>query len=157
MCLVNCVVQIFLRLYFSFETSKLVRRSLPWGWTCTAAPVIFTVLVPGGAEQVWAAREGHSQPPRLFGCWCLMEAEGQVGTVPVTCDTHEEGADGPLHSHINAPLGLLLIWAAPGRAPAESKELPPHLTFTPTRWEFWNSQVTGRSVCIPLQNCSTQC
>lgn len=72
----------------------------------------------------------------LLGCLCLMEAEGQVGTVPVTCDTSEEGADGPLHSHINAHLGFLLIWAAPGRAPAESKELPPRLTFTPTCWEF---------------------
>lgn len=47
--LVNCVVQIFFRLYFSFKTSKLVGRRLLWGWTCTAAPVIFTVLVPGGA------------------------------------------------------------------------------------------------------------
>lgn len=47
--------------------------------------MIFSVLVPGG---VWAAWEGRS-----------------VGTVSVTCGTREEGAEGPLHSHINAHLG----------------------------------------------------
>lgn len=111
MCLVHCVVQTFLRLFFSLKPSKLVQRPLLWGWTCAAAPAIFTVPAPGGAglnrcgQHVRGTQ--RSQPRWLFGCSCLMEAEGQLGTVPVTCDTPEEGADGPLHSHIVAHRGYL--------------------------------------------------
>lgn len=158
MCLVHCVVRTFLRLFFSLKPSKLVRRPLLWGWTCAAAPVIFTAPAPGGAGLNRCGQHARgtqrSQPRCLFGCSCLMEAEGQLGTVPVTCDTPEEGADGPLHSHIVAHRGYL--WAAPRGAPAESKELPHS---SPLLRHVGNSEsrVTARSVCISLQNSSIWC